>query len=158
MTSQYQYFAFAWRHRLIVVTSQCSVRKGRPWQQWRNERSMIVLSGSVCSWHKIACNLLISFKNTDSQRCIEEKSSGFVVRSFHADAEGLDLLSASTFFRYKDDWICVPYKLEGFKSYHYVDWFPWARHQAIATAMQTHEGTNFPGFILYYKRLTVNVV
>ena len=55
MTSQYQYFAFAWRHRSIVVTSQCSVRKGRPWQQWRNERSMIVLSGFVCSWHKIAC-------------------------------------------------------------------------------------------------------
>ena len=55
MTSQYQYFAFAWRHRSIVVTSQCSVRKGRPWQQWRNERSVMVLSGFVCSWHRIAC-------------------------------------------------------------------------------------------------------
>ena len=38
MTSQYQFLAFAWRHRSIVVTSQCWVRKCHPWQQWRNAR------------------------------------------------------------------------------------------------------------------------
>ena len=48
MTSQYQFLAFAWRHRSIVVTSQCWVRKCHPWQQWRNELSMIVFSGFVC--------------------------------------------------------------------------------------------------------------
>ena len=55
MTSQYLFLAFAWRHRSIEVTSQCWVRKCHPWQQWRNELSMIIFSGFVCSWHKIAC-------------------------------------------------------------------------------------------------------
>ena len=54
-----------WRHNTRIsrsrdVTDQLwyhSARseKGRPWQQWWNERSMIVLSGYVCSSHKIAC-------------------------------------------------------------------------------------------------------
>ena len=76
MTSQYQYFAFAWRHRSIVVTSQCCVRKGRAWQQWRNERSMIVLSGSVCSWHEIACE--IAWKSLPN-RLTRDKKSLFTV-------------------------------------------------------------------------------
>ena len=50
---QYQYLAFAWRHRSTVVTSQCKVVKDRPCRQWRNERSMIVLSECVYSGHKI---------------------------------------------------------------------------------------------------------
>ena len=49
MTSQCQYLAFAWRHRSTVVTSQCEVRKGRPWRQLRNERSMMVFTKNVCS-------------------------------------------------------------------------------------------------------------
>ena len=49
MTSQCQYLAFAWRHRSTVVTSQCEVRKGRPWRQLRNKRSMMVFGRLVCS-------------------------------------------------------------------------------------------------------------
>ena len=55
MTSQCQYLGSAWRHRSTVVTSQCSVRKDRPWQQWLNGRSLMVFSGIVCWGHKIAC-------------------------------------------------------------------------------------------------------
>ena len=63
MTSQYQYLAFAWHHRSTVAMSQCYVSNDRPWQEWRNEgsiivfseRSMIVFSGIVCSGHEIAC-------------------------------------------------------------------------------------------------------
>ena len=46
----------------VRVTSQINcgdvtrlIRKGRPWRQWRFERSTIVFSGFVCSGHKIAC-------------------------------------------------------------------------------------------------------
>ena len=46
---------FAWRHRSTVVTSKCWDRKDRPWRQWRNELSIIVFSGIVCSGHKMAC-------------------------------------------------------------------------------------------------------
>ena len=55
ITSQCQCLAFAWRHRSTVMTSQCQVRKDRPWRQWRNGRSMIVCSGTICSRYKIAC-------------------------------------------------------------------------------------------------------
>ena len=55
MTSQRQYPTYAWRHRSIVVPSQCYVKKDPPWRQWRNQRSIIVFSGIVCPGHKIAC-------------------------------------------------------------------------------------------------------
>ena len=58
ITSQCQCLAFAWRHRSTVMTSQCQVRKDRPWRQWRNRRSMIVCSGTVCSRYKIAWGVL----------------------------------------------------------------------------------------------------
>ena len=54
ITSQCQCLAFAWRHRSTVMTSQCLVRKDRPWRQWRNGWSMIVCSGTVCSRYEIA--------------------------------------------------------------------------------------------------------
>ena len=41
-TSQCSYLAFVLRHRSTVVTFKCSVRKGRPWRQCRNEQPMIV--------------------------------------------------------------------------------------------------------------------
>ena len=40
--------AFTWRHKSTVVTSQCYVRRDRPWRQWRNERSMIVFLAELC--------------------------------------------------------------------------------------------------------------
>ena len=46
----------------VHVTSQINCgdvtmlsQKKRPRRQWRNERSMIALRGTVCSGHKIAC-------------------------------------------------------------------------------------------------------
>ena len=58
MASKCQCLAFASRHSSIVRTSQCSVRKDHPYQQWRNDRSMIVCSETVCFRHKIACKKL----------------------------------------------------------------------------------------------------
>ena len=46
MTSQCQCPSFAWRHRSTLGTSQCYVRKDRPWCKRQNEHSM---SRFVCS-------------------------------------------------------------------------------------------------------------
>ena len=70
MTSQCYYISFAWRHRTTVVTSQCPVRKDRPWRHLRYERSMkslanrltrdpkIVIHGNSCIILYIFCPAL----------------------------------------------------------------------------------------------------
>ena len=53
MKPQFQYPAFAWRHRSTVVTSLSLVRKDRPCRQWWNGRSITFFGGFVCYRHKL---------------------------------------------------------------------------------------------------------
>ena len=67
MTSQCSYLAFVLRHGSTVMTSKCSVRKGRLWRQCRNEQPMIVLT-EFCVHnitehrHQTTMAILVSYK------------------------------------------------------------------------------------------------